>query len=231
MGFTVKIQGAVEAVIAELFERFGQSSGSGTLVTSDYPNKVSATGGTYAWGAVSGTMAAGLAANSEIFQFRHSSASFTAPLHSVKLSASVAGTAFAPGVPNFSMTIARGWTVDGTGGTGIAFTGNTNKRRTDFATSSQASGNTRIATTAALTAGTKTLDTNTGPTIVGVTGTATTGQIVQPGTVLWERTTGAKYPVLFEQNEGFVIRATVPATGTWVFAAIVEWEEPTPGDF
>lgn len=230
MAFSVKLMGAVETVIGEFFERFGQS-GSGTLTTSDYPNKVSATGGAYTWGAVSGTMAAGLAAGSEIFQFRHSSASYTAPLHSVKFSASVAGTAFAAGVPNFSMTTARAWTVDGTGGTAIAFTGNTNKRRTDFATSSQTSGNTRISTTAALTAGTKTLDTNTGPVIVGMTGTATTGQIVPAGTVLWERTAGCKYPLLFEQNEGFVIRATVPATGTWAFAVTVEWEEPIPADF
>jgi hypothetical protein len=49
--------------------------------------------------------------------------------------------------------------------------------------------------------------------------------IVPADTSLYGRITPDEYPVMFEQNEGFVIRCTVPATGTWVFAVNVEWSE------
>ena len=34
-----------------------------------------------------------------------------------------------------------------------------------------------------------------------------------------------EWPVVFVQNEGFLVRATVPATGTWTFSVIIEWLE------
>jgi hypothetical protein len=33
------------------------------------------------------------------------------------------------------------------------------------------------------------------------------------------------HPMLLAQNEGFMIRSTVPATGTWAFSVTVEWDE------
>jgi hypothetical protein len=32
-------------------------------------------------------------------------------------------------------------------------------------------------------------------------------------------------PMIFAQNEGFIINATVPATGVWGFAITSEWDE------
>jgi len=36
-----------------------------------------------------------------------------------------------------------------------------------------------------------------------------------------------EHPPLFVQNEGFVIQASVPATGVWQFAVMAEWDEIT----
>jgi hypothetical protein len=93
-----------------------------------------------------------------------------------------------------------------------------------------ANGDVRIATTAALGAGTKVLDGVAVANIVGNTAAATgTTQIIPPGTILWARDTGEEFPFVFAQNEGFVIRSVaVPGTGTWQFSVIVEWSEIDP---
>lgn len=187
------------------------------------------THGAFSLSATSGVMAAGLAANAEIFQFRWTNAAVQQHLRSVRLEAGNAGTAFAAGVATFSMRLARAWTVDGTGGTALTFTGSDQKKRSAFATTLAPSGTSvRIASTAALTAGTKTLDSNdfagltTGvQAVAGVT-------LLTPGTYLWERNTADEWPCIFTQNEGFVIRATVPITGTWTFNIDMEWSEIDP---
>lgn len=187
--------------------------------------------GSYAWGGITGVIPAALAANSEIFQFRWIHASFACLLRSVRFSACVSTTFFAAGVPvQIEMRIARSWSADGTGGTAQVFsTANTNKRRTSFSLSALSDTGVRIATTAALGAGTKTLDTNPVSSIVAPGPTANPGLIVAPGTVLWERNTNDEYPILLLQNEGFVIRSVaVPATGTWSGAVQVEWAEIDP---
>lgn len=189
--------------------------------------------GAYALGVVSGVMAAGLSANSEIFQMRWSDASRIMVLRSVILSAAPGNTAFTAGSTEFNLTVARSWTADGGGGTAVVFsTNNTNKKRTDFALSAFSDTGVRFSATAALTAGTKTLDTNRTSSVSGfissVATTAASGPFVPPGTYLWQRNTHDEYPLLFEQNEGFVVRATVPATGTWQYSINVEWAEIDP---
>ena len=191
------------------------------------------TAGAYGLGVVSGIMAAGLGANAEIFQMRWISASKIMILRSVMLSAGPGTTAFAAGPIEFNLTCARSWSADGGGGTAIVFsTANTNKKRTDFSLSAFSDTGVRQSATAACTAGTKTLDTNRLASITSfvssVATTAASSPFVMPGTFLWQRNTSDEYPLLFEQNEGFVIRATVPATGTWQFSINVEWAEVDP---
>jgi len=191
------------------------------------------TAGAYGLGVVSGIMAAGLGANAEIFQMRWISASKIMILRSVMLSAGPGTTAFAAGPIEFNLTCARSWSADGGGGTPIVFsTANTNKKRTDFSLSAFSDTGVRQSATAACTAGTKTLDTNRLASITSfvssVATTAASSPFVMPGTFLWQRNTSDEYPLLFEQNEGFVIRATVPATGTWQFSINVEWAEVDP---
>jgi hypothetical protein len=187
--------------------------------------------GAYVIGLTTGVLPAALAANSEIFQFRWSHSVLFAILRAVRVSASVSTTAFVAGVPpQIEMRIARGWTVQGTGGTGITFGTDDAKKRSSFAQTAMANGDVRIATTAALGAGTKTLDGVAVANIVGNTAAATgTTQIIPPGTILWARDTGEEFPFVFAQNEGFVIRSVaVPGTGTWQFSVIVEWSEIDP---
>jgi hypothetical protein len=189
--------------------------------------------GAYSWAGFTGIIAAGLAANSEIFQFRWTDPTRVALIRSVYFSATVSTTFFAAGVPvQIDMKFARAWTADGTGGTVQVFsTANTNKKRTDFALSLLSDTGVRIATTTGLGAGTKTFDTNALAAISapGPITASLNGQIIAPGTILWQRNTHDEYPLLLEQNEGFVIRGVaVPGTGTWTAAAQVEWAELDP---
>jgi len=191
------------------------------------------TRGAYSLGVVSGVMAAGLAGNAEIFQMRWIDATRIMILRSVRISAGPGTTAFTAGPIEFNLTLARGWTADGGAGTAVVFsTANTNKKRTDFPLSLFSDTGVRFSATAALTAGTKTLDTNRTSSITSwvssVATTAASGPFVAPGTFLWNRDTGDEYPIIFEQNEGFVVRATVPATGTWQYSIQVEWTELDP---
>lgn len=189
--------------------------------------------GAYSLGVQSGVIAAGLGGNSEIFQMRWTHATRMMLLRSVSLSAAPGTTAFTAGPIEFNMTVARSWSADGTGGNAIVFSsGGGNKKRTDFALSSFSDTGVRSISTAALGAGTKTLDTNKVASISSyvssVATTAASGPLVAPGTILWQRNTHDEYPFLFETNEGFVIRATVPVTGTWQASITVEWAEVDP---
>lgn len=191
------------------------------------------TQGCYQLGVSSGIMAAALGANSEIFQMRWTHATRIMLLRSVKISAGPGTTAFTAGPIEFNMTLARSWSADGGAGTAVVFsTANTNKKRTDFALSSFSDTGVRHSATAALTAGTKTLDTNRFATLTSyvssVATTAHSGPFVPPATILYLRDTSDEYPVVFETNEGFVVRATVPATGTWQYSIIAEWCEIDP---
>lgn len=191
------------------------------------------TRGAYSLAVTSGVMAAGLAANAEIFQMRWANATNVALIRSIRISAAPGTTAFTAGPVEFNLTFARSWSADGGGGTAVVMSsGGGNRKRTDFPLSSFSDTGIRFSATAALTAGTKTLDTNRAASISSfvssVATTAHSGPIVAPGTFLWARDTSDEYPLLLEQNEGIVIRATVPATGTWAFSIHVEWAEVDP---
>jgi hypothetical protein len=168
----------------------------------------------------SGVMAAGLAAAASIFQFRWADATKICLIRRVNLSAGgIVG--FTAGVATFNLFPARSFTANGSGGTAGTLTGNNGKLRTSMST--MVPTDIRISSTAALTAGTWTLDTDpVGGTTQSVTATA--GVVVLPMTDLFYHGPGL-YPLVLVQNEGFTIQATVPATGTWTFSAQVEWTE------
>lgn len=88
-----------------------------------------------------------------------------------------------------------------------------------------------ISSTAALTAGTKTLETVALSTLVaaGPITASLNGQIIVPDTILWQaEVSDGEHPLVLAQNEGFVIRSiAVPATGTWTAAITVDWAEVT----
>lgn len=179
--------------------------------------------GAYRASHLSGTMTAGLAANAEILQFRWTNASNLALIQRVCLEG-LAGsaTAFTAGFAKVDIVIARSWSSDGSGGTAMTLTGNNQKLRTSMATTGV--GAIRGSSTAALTAGTKTLDGQPCGLISFSIGTVAS-VIYQQQVPVFDANAGSLHPIVLAQNEGFVLRATVPATGTWQFGATIEWTE------
>lgn len=179
--------------------------------------------GTYRMSLLSGTMAAGLAANAEVFQFRWTDATRLCVVSAITFDGlSGSATAFAAGFGKLDVLVARSWTADGSGGGAATLTGNNQKRRTSMGTTLL--GAARIASTAALTAGTKTLDAQGIGQYSAAFGTTTSTQWI-PQTQLFHQVGGVESPLILAANEGFVLRATVPATGTWQFGVTVCWTE------
>lgn len=187
--------------------------------------------GHYRYGGFTGILPAALAANSEIFQFRWTDATRLALITEVNISASVTTTMFAAGVPvQIDLVKSTAWTVAGTGGTAITPAALL-KARTSMGSTLLAAGDMRIATTAALGAGAKTLETLALATLLAagpITGSLN-GQIIPPRTPLLNPDMGdGEHPLVLTQNEGFSIRSVaVPATGTWAAAITVKWVEVT----
>lgn len=199
--------------------------------------------GAYQTSYVSGTMAAGLAGGSPIFACRWGDATRSMLLRRVGFMAQNAGTAFAAGLCLFDLVVARAFTASDTGGAQVVLTTNQAKKRTSFGTSLVT--DMRGSTTATLTAGTRTLDTLAVATVFGAVEATATNYIFVPsakpsGTAaaiaatavsgsrcidIWFPEVSNSWPLVFVQNEGFIIRATVPGTGTWRFVVEVEWAE------
>lgn len=187
--------------------------------------------GAYSYGGFTGILGAGLGANSEIFQFRWTDATRFAVIRKIRISASVSTTMFAAGVPvQLDLVKSTAWSAQGTGGTGLTPAALL-KRRTSMGSSLVATGDMRIATTAALGAGTKTLETLSLSTIAaaGPITASLNGTIISPGTILWQAEVGdGEHPLVLAQNEGFSIRSVaVPATGTWTVSITIDWAEVT----
>jgi hypothetical protein len=188
-------------------------------------------GGAYRLSMQSGTIAAALAANSELFQFRYvTGASRVCIVHGVSVSAGANVAASAAALQALRLTVARGWTAAGSGGTRATMTGNNQKLRTSFTTSEV--NDIGMATTGALTAGTKTLDAqDLGSVTYGVgTGAITTSlplKLVSSTNLLGEFSGGLAYPLILANQEGFVIRSGVigPAGMTWQLSVSVIWSE------
>src|SRR5512143_1292930 len=145
------------------------------------------TQGNFSVGLLTGILPAALAANSEIAQFRWTQADVLALIHRVRISACVSTTFFAAGVPvQIDMVKASAWTGQGTGGTAITPAATLHHRAAQSDTL-VAAGDIRIATTAALGAGTKTLEGNSLAAIVapGPITASLNGQIIAPNTVLF----------------------------------------------
>ena len=186
--------------------------------------------GHYRLSMATGTIAAALAANAELFQFRWTDATRLAAIQKIIVSAGANVAATAAAAVTLEATIARSFTVAGTGGNTATLTGNNQKNRTSMGTTLL--GEARIASTAALGAGTKTLDTQgIGNITMGIgTGllTVALNTSLMDRTDLLEQDGIEQHPVILAQNEGFVIKngAVVwPATMTWGLGVSVVWAE------
>jgi hypothetical protein len=215
------IEGGTSAALAET----GAAAAKGLHVISkpqDYGSL-----GHYQVSVITGAIAAGMAANGEVFQLRWTDATRVCLIQKITVTGLRCTTAFTAGTIDVKATIARSWSASGTGGTALTLTSDQANLRTSMGTSLV--GDARIATTAALGAGTKTLDTQDIGTIVTHTGAvAAVGNITLPMVDLFEcDVTDGEHPITLVQNEGIVVRATVPATGVWNIGVQVKWCELT----
>ena len=190
--------------------------------------------GHYAVAVQTGAITAGASANSEIFQFRWDTAGKLAVITEVTVTGMIATTAFAAGAITIKATVARAYTANGSGGTAVEFGGDSNVDNAALRTNmnDSAASDFRIATTAALTAGTAVLEANDLGQITthssGGVGAATPiiGSIYLPVPYLFKADiTNGQYPLILAADEGFVVRATVPITGVWTLGLLVKWAE------
>lgn len=178
--------------------------------------------GSYAVSARTGVMAAGLAANAEIFQLRWTDPTRLCVITSVHCSGGGSIAAFAAGVTVMEVLAARSWVTVGSGGTAITLTTNNQKLRSAMGTSLV--NDMRVASTAILGLGAKTLDAQPLGSIVSSV-TAVAGAPLWPAAHLYEINENDGQPIILAANEGIVVRATVPATGTWTASIDVTWME------
>lgn len=184
----------------------------------------------------SGTMAAALGANAEMFQWRWVDATNLGLVWKVSISAGAQLASTAAVAFGFNMAIARAWSAAGTGGLRAVLTGNICKLRTSMGTSLV--NDAGICTTAALTAGTKTIDhatSNVGAVSGGIgTGAITTAININilNETPLFNAEEEGKMPIVCvgtgSSGEGFIIRnspVAFPATMTWVYSVNCLWAE------
>jgi hypothetical protein len=213
----IQIQGN-GGVIADVW-----GTGFRGLKTHSLPFEYGANGH-YRKSLLSGTMAAGLTANSEVWQFRWSDATRLGVITKVILDG-LAGsaTAFTAGFGKIDVLQARSFTASGSGGTAGTLTGNNSKTRTSMGTTLV--GDIRIASTAALGAGTKTNDTDPMSQFSFTVGTVVSATYAQQVLLIDNDAAHGQHPIVLVQNEGLAMRATLPATGTWQFGVSCCWAE------
>jgi hypothetical protein len=179
--------------------------------------------GAYAMGLASGTMAAGIAGAAQVWTMRNSTTNAYV-IRALSMSMGSLGTGFAAGSALFNLFFARSFTVNLGAGTAATLTGNNGKLKTAFATTGIA--DLRISSTAILTGSSYTLDAQP---LAGIQASITTAAstVFVPTTSLLPggAIQGQQWPIVVAQNEGLILQATVPATGTWQFYVNLEWEE------
>lgn len=188
-------------------------------------------GNAYRFSGFTGTLPAALAANSEVLQFRFLSGTKTfAVVEKIIFDGSgMVAVATAMGPLGFAVFPARTWTVAGSGGTRIAQTADNLQLETALPNSQVT--DLGIATTAALTVGTKTLDANSIGQAIGGVGTALITSyggnttVISPQALL-DATAGGT-PLVLANQEGFVIRTTHvgPAGLTYAAGFTIQWRE------
>lgn len=177
--------------------------------------------GSYRGHWTTGTVAAGAAANSLWFSFRwgNDTGKLAVPRR-VRVGLD-ALTAFTAGLAKIDLVVARAFTVANTGGTASVPAANNNELRTTF--SAALVSDLRISSTAALAGGTQTLDAVPMAHVnfsCNTTANSTQLQSFEIYSPLSDQT-----PIILAQDEGFVLRATVPATGTWNGHVTIQWDE------
>jgi hypothetical protein len=226
INFVTAFSGTIQVILAVTNSVF--SNAQLQPVTQATPVWVSSTRpaafgalGAYSFAKPSGTMAAGLAAGAPIWSLRWTNTNLCL-VQSVRISVMALGTAFTAGQMIFDLITARSFTVSDTGGNAYTLTTNNGKKRTSMGSTLIASGDLRIATTGTLTAGTRTLDNIAQGEIMQAASAVANTSFIQNVDFIDFAQGADNHPIILAQNEGLVIQATVPATGTWAFSVSVD---------
>lgn len=161
----------------------------------------------------------GVVANGAIFSFRNL-ASNPVMVRSIGIGFALTAAFTAPQLMSYGLVTARAFTASDTGGAAIALTGNNAKVRTSLGVLTSAES--RIATTAALGAGTKTLDANH----LGLMGAWAGGVgtlITSSRDNLYQHNPG-DHPIILVQNEGMNILNLTAMGAAGVGVAFVNLE-------
>jgi hypothetical protein len=168
----------------------------------------------------SGVFLSGMGTLSPVYSFLWTPTPSVAAITRLRISAWSGGTAFsAAAMGMFSIVIARNFTVPDSGGTGINFIDGSSRLRVNMA---YAQATIMIAGNSALTPGTRTLDSAPlDQKSFMIPTTANTLFTATPLT-LFEKISGEQ-PLVLQANEGFIVNAQVPGSGSWSFSASLEW--------
>lgn len=179
--------------------------------------------GSYRKAMTSGTLPATPLVAGRVYAFRWAPTPSTAIclVRRVRISAGDL-VGFTAGFTAFNLFMARTYLVLETVGTAGTFTGNNGKLRTSMATSAGASC--MISAADVISGGTATLDTDPIATVSTSTVVADGTVQIRNGFDLFSAQPGEQ-PIVLATSEGFVIEATVPATGTWQIGVEVAWDE------
>jgi hypothetical protein len=185
--------------------------------------------GHYRLAATSGlitTVAAATATAGHLFAWRWGDSSRLAVLAYVRAKwNTIAGFTAAQEV-GMDLVIARSYSASHSGGTALTLTGSNLKKRTSSSGSTLLTA-ASIATTGALTAGTHTLDTQAMLSEqyaeLAAAATVIKGRMIMD----WDMSSALDHPMVFAQNEGFVIRNSIlmGAGGTARLNVEVAWAE------
>lgn len=201
------------------------SESGGTLAAGTYYYSLSALG---AWGETAlGTERSGAAITGSTGSVTFTYSNYTnATTHRVWRGTSAGTyTHYQDDAASTFVDTGAGWTegVPGQvagGGTGLTLTTNNAKRQTVMPTTELAAA--RISDTITMTAGTRTLDAQPFAATQFTVGTAVQTLAFEGDLYRADQWT---YPLIFAADEGFILRATVPATGVWSGVITVDWRE------
>lgn len=172
-------------------------------------------------GVSTGSIAATLATDSTLLSIRWGNTTRLMVPDIIQVGVSVNAVITTSVAIPIGLFIARSFTASDSGGTAITLTGDNNVFRTAFDASLVTDA--RIAATAGLTTGTRTLDAQPFAVLPVVTGTAI--GVAREMTTMYIRS--ALFPIVLAQNEGLVLRnmAAGPATGTFLVHVQMRWLE------
>lgn len=195
---------------------------NGSLKVTGRPNDVL---GSYRVTTTSGLVAAGFGGPKDCWSFRTGASNYSI-VRKVTVAMWDVTTGFAVGLGRFDLFVGRSFSGSFTSnGTAATISGNNGKKKTAQATTSIAQIYTLATSTSGIVGSTHTKDTQPLASVAFQV-IATVNQVLLPTVELVNFSyDNAVWPLVLAPNEGLVLQATVPATGTWTFTVSIEWEE------